>query len=194
MNSANGGKPRALIAEDDDIDRMLLAEATEVAGFEVVAVANGAEALCAALAESFDMALFDVEMPGLDGYELCRRVRRSPHLIHMPIVMITGRDDAASIEIAYQAGATDFASKPLNWTLIPHRLRYILRNADAERRIRELAYIDAVTGLPNRSLFMERLKAALAALAASDERASGQSVAVLCLEVDGFTRINETFG
>ena len=191
MKSMNARRPAALIADDDEIDRLLLSEATEQAGFEVTAVGDGEAALQAAMNGNFSIALFDVEMPGLNGYELCRRLRAVTRLKYLPVVMITGRDDAASISVAYEAGATDFVSKPLNWSLIPHRLQYILRNADAEKRIRELAYVDTTTALPNRTMFRELATTALTRCQFDQRRGN---VAVLCLEVDSYTRISETFG
>ena len=191
MSAVNDKRPSALIADDDELSRLLLQETTEQAGFDTVAVADGTDALQAALSRHFDIALLDVEMPGLDGYAVCRALRCVPTLRHLPVVMITGHDSAQSIEKSYEAGATDFISKPLNWSLIPHRLRYILRNAEAENRIRELAYRDPLTALPNRQAFMDLGSAAIDAVNGAVE---GQEFALLRLDVEACSRINENFG
>lgn len=191
MTAQHDRRPTALIADDDELSRLLLQETTAQAGFDTFAVADGAAALEAAMANSFDIALLDVEMPGLDGYAVCRALRCVPARRHLPVVMITGHDSAQSIERSYEAGATDFISKPLNWSLIPHRLRYILRNAEAENRIRELAYRDPLTGLANRQAFLDATNSALTATVA----ASGhQQFALLRLDVEAWSRINENFG
>ena len=130
MSTQSICRSRVLIADDDEINLLLLRETLEGAGFEVVAASDGAEALNLAALDRFDAALLDVQMPNVDGHEVCRRLRAAEATRHLPIVMITGRDDPASIEKTYEAGATDFIAKPVNWTLIPHRLVYILRNAD----------------------------------------------------------------
>ncbi len=66
-------------------------------------------------------------MPKLDGYEACRRIRADAIGAHIPILMVTGLEDVDSIDRAYSAGATDFISKPINWSLLSHRVRYVLR-------------------------------------------------------------------
>src|SRR6202008_3869117 len=68
---------------------------------------------------------------GCDGFAVCRAIRGHPAGRHVPVLFMTGLDDIASIERAYREGATDFISKPLNWAILVHRIRYMLRaNAD----------------------------------------------------------------
>jgi diguanylate cyclase (GGDEF)-like protein len=183
--------PSALIADDDEISRLFLIETLEQAGFRTVAVADGGAALAAADAEQFSLALLDVNMPQLDGYEVCRAMRATPDLKHLPIVMITGCDDPASIARAFDAGATDFISKPVNWTLLPHRMRYILRNADNDRRLRHLAYHDALTGLPNSQALLDL---AADAIVRAETAGAKESVALLEVSVEACTRIRAMFG
>ncbi len=191
MSTQSICRSRVLIADDDEINLLLLRETLEGAGFEVVAASDGAEALNLAALDRFDAALLDVQMPNVDGHEVCRRLRAAEATRHLPIVMITGRDDPASIEKTYEAGATDFIAKPVNWTLIPHRLVYILRNADRDRRMRELAYFDPGTGLPNRQACID---AAAEALRRAPESRARSGVALLQIEVAGVRRVAETFG
>ena len=70
-------------------------------------------------------------MPGMNGYELCRAIRNRPAGSHVPILMATGLDESKSITQAYEAGATDFITKPLNWLILCHRVRYLLRASRA---------------------------------------------------------------
>ena len=72
------------------------------------------------------MVMLDVDMPGLNGYQVCAELRKEAG-DELPIVMVTGMDDIESIERAYESGATDFIAKPINWSLIGHRVRYLLR-------------------------------------------------------------------
>lgn len=81
--------------------------------------------------------LLDVILPGLDGFTTCERVRQMAMGLHLPIVMMTGLDDDRSIQRAYEAGATDFITKPILWPMLTQRLRYILRTSAA---LRELAW------------------------------------------------------
>jgi diguanylate cyclase (GGDEF)-like protein len=129
--------PLAIIAEDEELGRLLLGEAAAAAGLDSQCFDNGSDALAAALASSAAIALLDVSMPGLDGLSVCRRLRADPRFDDMPIVIVTGHDDSEAVRMAFEAGATDFVSKPVNWALLPRRLEYILRNAEAARALRE---------------------------------------------------------
>jgi signal transduction histidine kinase len=73
----------------------------------------------------------------MDGFALCRELRRQPQSAHVPILMATGLDDVRSITQAYEAGATDFISKPINWVILGHRVRYMLRASRAFNELRE---------------------------------------------------------
>ena len=120
---------RVLIADDDALLRDIAAATLENAGFDVEAVATGNAAVAACAARMPDIALLDVEMPNGSGYQACAAIRQLPGGANLPIVMVTGHDDAVSIDKAYDVGATDFVVKPINWALIVHRIRYVLRGA-----------------------------------------------------------------
>jgi diguanylate cyclase (GGDEF)-like protein len=191
MSETAGAAPLVLIADDDELGRMFLVETLEAAGFATACAVDGVAALQAIEAAAFSLVLLDVEMPGLDGYEVCRRLRSNPALKYLPVVMITGNDDATSIEHAFNAGATDFIAKPLNWNLLPHRVRYVLRNAEADARLRHAAFHDALTGLPNSHALIDMVSSAIKFTDSSDGR---QGVALLHLDVHGCGRIRSTFG
>lgn len=180
-----------LIADDDEISRLFLLEILEQAGLRAVAVADGAEALAAATSGEFSLVVLDVSMPSMDGYQVCRAIRASAQLRHLPVLMITGREDAASIARAFDAGATDFISKPVNWTLLPHRIQYILRNAENDRRLRFLAYHDPLTSLPNTQAMIEIATEAIAHAESCDEP---ESVALVQVDVEACSRIRAMFG
>jgi diguanylate cyclase (GGDEF)-like protein len=127
---------RVLVADDDRLLRDVAAATLEGAGFTVEAVASGDEALAACLRQMPDLVLLDVEMPGSDGYQSCVNIRALPGGLDVPIVMVTGLDDSMSINLAYDAGATDFVVKPINWALLTHRIRYVLRGARAIEALR----------------------------------------------------------
>src|SRR5206468_2701488 len=83
-----------------------------------------------------DLLLVDVIMPRMDGFELCRELRSRLASAYVPIVVATGLDDVPSITRAYDAGATDFIPKPVNWLVLNHRIRYILRASRAFEELR----------------------------------------------------------
>ena len=117
---------RVLVVDDELTARLLMRAALEKAGFEVCLAENGAVALTQFQAQPCDLVMLDVEMPGLNGYQVCASLR-AEFGDELPIVMVTGMDDLNSIERAFEVGATDFISKPINWALIGHRVRYLLR-------------------------------------------------------------------
>jgi diguanylate cyclase len=137
MNDSQQTDLVAIIADDEELGRLLLAESAMAAGLKPLVFDNGPAALDAALAQEVAIILLDVDMPGMDGYAVCRALRAAPRLETVPIVMVTGHEDAAAISHAFEAGATDFVSKPVNWALLPRRLEYILRNAAATRALAE---------------------------------------------------------
>ena len=120
---------RVLIADDDAILREIASAMLKEAGFSVQTVASGDAAVAACALRMPDIALLDVEMAEGDGYQACTNIRFLPGGADLPIVMVTGCDDTVSIDQAYEAGATDFLVKPINWTLLTHRIRYVMRGA-----------------------------------------------------------------
>jgi diguanylate cyclase (GGDEF)-like protein len=182
-------KNLAIIADDEDLGRVLLGVATAKVGLENLSFGNGADALDAARKNDVAIVLLDVDMPHMDGIEVCRRLRADPRFSSVPIVIVTGHQDSTAIRSAFDAGATDFISKPVNWDLLPHRLEYILRNAAAAEHIERLAYYDTLTGLPNRQRCIDLLGSAFDMAERMNE-----SVAVVYLDLNNFKRVNDTFG
>ena len=125
------GAPRILIADDDTVVRMMAQEAFEGAGFQVETVKNGSEALSVFSVLNPDIVLLDVQMPDLDGFQTCSELRQLEGGAQTPILMVTGQDDLESIARAYEVGATDFVPKPVNWVILRHRVRYMVRAARA---------------------------------------------------------------
>jgi signal transduction histidine kinase len=130
-------RPRILVADDDPTALLLAQAALERAGFEPICVEHGARALERFQNEAIDLVVLDVEMPTLDGFGACSAIRACPDRgEHTPILMVTGREDLASIERAYEAGANDFVTKPVEWTIFCQRVRYMLRASQALERVR----------------------------------------------------------
>jgi diguanylate cyclase (GGDEF)-like protein len=127
---------RVLVADDDAILREIARVSLETSGFAVQVVGSGDAAVAACALSLPHIALLDVEMSEGNGYQACANIRMLPGGASLPIVMVTGLDDSTSIERAYEAGATDFVVKPLNWPLLAHRIRYVLRGARAIEALR----------------------------------------------------------
>lgn len=125
-----------LVADDDPILREFACVHLATPEVTLDTAGDGAEALAKLQGGSYDLALVDLDMPVMDGFELIARVRADPALKHIPIVVVTGREDMMAIDKAFQAGATSFAVKPLNWRLLSYQLRYVLRAFRQENEIR----------------------------------------------------------
>lgn len=130
-------KPLALIADDDPSLRLSMGAALKKVGFDIVEAENGREALGLFRAENPDLILLDVVMPEMNGFDVCMAIRKSRHGRYSQILMVTGLDDVDSTVRAFEVGANDFISKPINWVMLGHRGRYMLR---AGRAFRELYF------------------------------------------------------
>lgn len=116
-----------LVIDDEPTQRMLSREALEQRGYRVEEADSGEAGLELAREFKPDLILLDVMMPGMDGFEVCRRIRIDPDLHRTPVVIVTALEDLDSIEIGFKAGATDFIAKPIVWPLLGYRLQFALR-------------------------------------------------------------------
>ncbi len=144
--------PRLLVADDDAVMRIMAQEVFQQAGWCVETVEDGAEALTSFEGMDPDIVLLDVQMPNLDGFQTCLELRGRERGAHIPIFMITGRDDLEAINRAYEVGATDFVTKPVNWVILKQRIGYMVRAkraAQAQRKAeaRNQALLDAIPDL-----------------------------------------------
>ncbi|MDL2355892.1 MAG: EAL domain-containing protein, partial [Pseudomonadota bacterium] len=125
-----------LVADDDPVMRLLMLEMLGQVGLDGIEAEDGAQAVAYFQSMAPDLILLDVEMPNMDGFSACREIRRIETGAPVPIIMVTGGDDIEAVTNAYEVGATDFVSKPINWPILGHRVLYVLRASDAIVRLR----------------------------------------------------------
>ena len=118
-----------LLAEDDPSIREMVAVGLGNAGFRVTSCADGREALERLLHDPFDLAVLDVMLPSLDGFEITREIRKQSRI---PIVMLTARADATDVVVGLELGADDYVTKPFDMPVLVARCRSVLRRAAAE--------------------------------------------------------------
>jgi diguanylate cyclase (GGDEF)-like protein len=179
-----------LVADDDMTARLLLEETLTQAGLQVLLAADGKEALKLLDEEDPDLVLLDVDMPGMDGFQTCESIRQRERTRsgQVPVIMVTGMDDIESVTRAYDSGATDFISKPVNLPSLGHRVRYMLRASDnlrtlglleAQTRAMLSAIPDALLRVSSAGAILEYMKGKSGTDLLSSDECVGHSVADL---------------
>ena len=132
--------PLILIVDDDRTMRSLLNLAMEEEGYRVMEAENGEQCLSEYTHFQPDLILLDAVMPDIDGFTCCQKIRHLPGGDRLPILMITVLDDRESVEQAFGAGATDYITKPIHWSVLSQRVRRLLdgNRASAELRAVEV--------------------------------------------------------
>jgi DNA-binding response OmpR family regulator len=124
-------RSRVLVVEDDVANRALLTHLLTRAGYEAIAVADGRDGLRAALDDTPDLVLLDVELPGMNGFDICRALRADHRTVALPIILLTGRGAIGDVVAGLDAGADDFLRKPYDQAELMARIRSVLRLAEA---------------------------------------------------------------
>jgi signal transduction histidine kinase len=142
-----------LVVDDDPILRELAIVELASPKTHVLCAGDGREALDILASRKVDIVLSDLHMPEVDGFSLLSALRKQPERLHLPFIMATTRDDIFAIDRAYELGATTFVTKPLNWRLVGHLMRYVLRASRAEAQLRHSRDIaEAAASLKNNIL------------------------------------------
>jgi signal transduction histidine kinase len=133
LRLAASGRSTILIADDNPIDRILMRTLLERGGFQVTEAENGIAALALFEREPPALVVADIIMPNMSGLDFCRAIRANPQHVDIPILLASGLREQDAIGAAYEAGANDIIGKPLNETVLLHRVRYMLCAANAFR-------------------------------------------------------------
>ncbi len=122
-----------LVADDERNARLILRRMLEQDGYEVAEASDGAEALEIAEKSRPDLILLDALMPTIDGFEVCTRLHAASGTDRIPVIMITALDDAESVDRAFEAGASDYVTKPVHQPVLRQRVRRILLTRQLEQ-------------------------------------------------------------
>ena len=178
-----------LIVDEDRGTRLALGKIMDAYGFAVVEADNGEDAVKLCHGRPPELILMDAVMPGMDGFTACTHIRSLPGMVSTPIIVITALDDSQAIETALAAGATDYIPRPINFSLLRKRVAQLIDASRASRERWQLANVDELTGLPNRTAFRETLSKLI-----DQAGRSPHELAVLFLDLDRFKIANDSLG
>lgn len=188
MDNSSPSAGNIIIADDDPSILLLLRHILSDMNFDVSEARSGIEAIEMCREHHYDLAIFDLVMPDVDGISACREVTfqiSTPP----PVLIITSLDDDASVSRAFEAGAIDYITKPINWSVFKQRVKHLVASEQNKQKVKRLEFHDVLTGLPNRALLLDRLESATFRA----QRNNSMS-ALMKVDIDNLKLINETLG
>ncbi|MFG0275292.1 MAG: diguanylate cyclase [Phycisphaerales bacterium] len=181
--------PKLLLIDDSQDIHMLIRQRMRSEGIDVVSAENGVDGLRMAGEILPAIILLDLSMPVMDGFEVLRALKDDPATNHIPVIVVSGRDDAEDKVQGFDLGAIDYVCKPFDMTELCARVRSAMRIAELMQMLSQRAQLDGLTGLWNRAYFDERFEAEL-----SSARRSGAPIALAMCDIDHFKSLNDTHG
>lgn len=177
-----------IIADDDPSILLLLRHILSEDNYDVTEARSGMEAIELCREFNYDLAIFDLVMPDVDGIAACREVTyQVPN--PPPVLIITSLDDDISVSQSFDAGAIDYITKPINWSVFKQRVKRIVEGEKNRVKVQRLEFHDGLTGLPNRTLLLDRLESATLRA-----QRHNHMIALMMVDLDNLKLINETLG
>jgi len=179
-------RPRILAVDADPATRRALSGLLASEGLDVSCLGDPLDFWSVLESTSPDLVVLDVDLPSVSGIELCRIVRNEPRWSSMPVLFLTARGDADTVQRIFTAGADDFVTKPV---VGPELLTRIRNRLERSQLLRSLSESDPLTGIANRRRALETAERLLALA-----RRHGQPLCVAVLDIDGFKQVNDRYG
>lgn len=181
---------RVLIVDDNEDNLLLFQEYLEDNGFETALADNGQQALDFLNDNPVDVIVLDVQMPGMDGFEVCRRVKAQEHTKDIPVIFVTAKfQDVDHVATGLYLGANDYLYKPVAEKELVARVSVMVRLKADEDEMRRISVTDELTGLYNRRFLRKRLDEEM-----SRARRAQQALSLVMLDIDHFKQINDEHG
>ena len=180
---------RVLVIDDtESIHKLVIASLCPV-GLEVIGELDGERGIERAVADQPDLILLDIELPNINGFEVCRLLKEHPFTRNIPIIFLTGMADIVSKVRGLEIGAVDYVTKPFDQVELRARVFAALRTKLMQDMLEQQSFLDGLTGLWNRSYLDRRLKSEL-----SVARRYGRPLTLVLADVDHFKRVNDSVG
>jgi len=193
MNNADF---KILIVDDERFNIEVVVGFLEPEAYTLSYVNSGEDALRAAFNNSFDLILLDINMPGIDGFTVCERLKKDAKTKEIPIIFLSAQNDINAITRAFSIGAVDYVSKPFNGLELIARVHnhvrirsYILEIEAKQNKLAQLASTDTLTKVANRLRFISRLKQEAGAVNKEQSRLS-----LIYINLDNVQKINDIYG
>ena len=187
-HSPSTSTTKIIVADDDPSIILLLKHILLAEDYCVTEAKTGNEVIEHCKETNFDLAILDIVMPDMNGIDACHfmknQLTNSP-----PVLMITSLDDDVSIDQAFNAGASDYITKPINWSVFKNRVKRLIEAEKTRKTVKKLEYHDHLTGLPNRILLMDRLESSI-----HRAKRNKTHIALIMIDIDNFKFINGTLG
>lgn len=182
-------KKKILVVDDNKMNSAMLTDILENEGYEVYSLFSGVKIVETILLIKPDAILLDIVMPDVDGFEVCRKLKKLEEAKNIPIIMITAMTDTNLLRKAFELGAFDYIKKPFDQIEVIARLQSALRYSEQQIKLESLAMRDGLTNLYNHRMVMEFLKKEM-----SKAVRSKHNIAFIMLDIDFFKKVNDTYG
>jgi len=179
---------RILIVDDTKLSNQIM---KDILGndYDILVSTSGEEALVLAASESIDLILLDVEMPGMDGYEVCRKLKQNPYTKNIPVIFVSAANDVQHETKGLEIGAIDYIVKPSNPAIIKARVKNHLGLKKYRDILERISLIDGLTGIANRRHFDQTLE--------KEWRRAlhhGDILSLALIDIDFFKKYNDYYG
>ena len=180
---------KILIVDDDALELNKNTAILKSVDYEVVSCKSGDDALKYLNENPVELVLLDVNMPGLNGYDVCLNIRKRFPLDNLPIIFLTNREDVESVTRGFQSGASDFVQKSAAPDVLLARIGVHLRLARSLRNLRDISLTDDLTGAYNRRHAMYSLRELFAR-----SKRYGTQFSLIYFDLNGLKRVNDEHG
>lgn len=182
------GKPKLLVVDDQPINIQVMYRCF-AGDYQVFMATSGEQALGICAANPPDLILLDVVMPGLDGFEVCKRLKADESTRHIPVIFVTAHNEPAQETHGLNLGAVDFIAKPVNPDVVRARVKTHLTLKFQSDLLRKLVFLDGLTGVFNRRYFDQQIATEWARATRNQS-----ALSLILLDVDYFKRFNDHYG